>query len=121
MNAIHTSRNPARQPAAIQVLVHLLERLDRSSEPVGAEQYRAVALQLAQALAATAPGPELELLLEQSPAAAQVYENLQYQHAGLCRTPLEASLQSEFEAKDAIEKARHTSGLTNRGSSSGKK
>jgi len=121
MNATHTSRNPTRQPTAIHVLVHLMERLDRSAEPVGAEQYRAVAVQLAQALEAAPAGPALDLLLEQSPSAAEVYENLQYRYAGLCRSPLDASLQSETAAKDAIEKARHTSGFTNRDSSSVKK
>ena len=46
---------------------------------------------------ATLPG-----LLDHFPAAAEVYENLQYAHAGLCRAPLEMSLQSELAARELL-------------------
>ena len=38
--------------------------------------------------------------------AAAVYENRHYDVAGLCRTPLEASLNSELRARQVINKAR---------------
>lgn len=46
----------------------------------------------------------LPALLDLLPAAAEVYENLQYAHAGLCRTPLPLSLSSELAARAALEK-----------------
>jgi hypothetical protein len=39
------------------------------------------------------------------PAAAELYENLQYEHAGLCRSPLEAALNAELLAGAAIQRA----------------
>jgi hypothetical protein len=120
MNATHSPRTSTPQPATLYVLAHLMERLDRSAEPVGADQYRAVARQLGDALAAIEPGIVLNLLLQHSPSAAEMYENQQYSHAGLCRHPLDAALESERLARDVIEKARHTPGFTNRGPSSGK-
>jgi hypothetical protein len=41
-------------------------------------------------------------LLDHFPAAGEVYENLQYAHAGLCRAPLEASLVSELATRDLL-------------------
>ena len=121
MKTTHPERTPTRQPSAVHLLAHLLERLDRSPVPVDAVQYRSVAQHLADELGTVTPGASLDLLLSHYPAAAELYENLQYRHAGLCRTPLEPALQAELQAKDVIEKARHTSGFTNRGPSSGKK
>jgi len=45
-------------------------------------------------------------VLEAFPAAAQLYENLNYQHAGLCRSPMDASLAAELAARAAIDGAR---------------
>ena len=41
-------------------------------------------------------------LLDHFPAAAEVYENLQYGHAGLVRAPLEMSLSSELAARELL-------------------
>jgi hypothetical protein len=49
---------------------------------------------------------ELDAVLARVPAAAELYENLNYQHAGLCRSPLDASLAAEAAARAAIDKAR---------------
>ncbi|MCH8855539.1 MAG: hypothetical protein IIA03_04705, partial [Proteobacteria bacterium] len=46
--------------------------------------------------------PALATVLDHFPAAAELYENLQYAHAGLCRAPLEASLQSELAARELL-------------------
>ncbi|VWX63588.1 conserved hypothetical protein [Burkholderiales bacterium 8X] len=89
-----------------QVLAELLERLDRSRVPIGAEQYRSVVLRLAEQFRQVETGPMLGKLLDAYPAAAQVYENTNYQHAGLCRSPLDASLASELAAKRAIARAK---------------
>lgn len=87
------------------VLAELLERLEHSAVPVGAEQYRSVATHLIDALGQVTPGRALAALLDTHPAAAEVYENLNYQHAGLCRSALEPALQAEQQARQAIERA----------------
>ncbi|HEY1103917.1 MAG TPA: hypothetical protein VGE70_10910 [Burkholderiaceae bacterium] len=88
------------------VLAQLMERLDHSAVPVDAHQYRSVAARLADALRAAPPGAALSALLETHPAAAELYENLNYQHAGLCRSPLDRSLAAETGARELISKAR---------------
>jgi hypothetical protein len=45
-------------------------------------------------------------LLDHFPAAAEVYENLQYAHAGLCRVPLEVSLTSELATRSLLDRVR---------------
>jgi hypothetical protein len=87
------------------VLAQLLERLERSTVAVGAEQYRCVVRHLVDEFNDAPPGDELNRLLDTHPAAAQVYENLRYPHAGLCRSPLDASLATELRAREAIERA----------------
>jgi hypothetical protein len=87
------------------VLAELLERLEHSAEPVGPEQYRSVATHLIQAFGDVKPGNELGVLLDTHPAAAELYENINYQHAGLCRSPLDPALAAERQARQAIERA----------------
>lgn len=93
----------------VQVLAELLERLDHSKVPVDAGQYLAVVQRLADALGRVEPGPALSAVLDHFPAAAALYENQQYAHAGLCRSPLSVSLATERSAKEAIERAMHPS------------
>ena len=86
------------------LLAALLERLDQRGG-ADAGQYRDLAARLAVELTDVAHDAALEALLEASPAAAAIYENLNYQHAGLCRTPLDAALGAELLARDAIARA----------------
>jgi hypothetical protein len=92
------------------LLAQILDRLERSAHPVDAEQFRTVAARLAARLAAeleTVPhDAALESVLEAFPAAAEIYENLNYQHAGLCRCALEPALAAEMAALAAIDSAR---------------
>ena len=74
------------------VLAALLERLEQSAVPVGAEQYRSVVQHLVNELGDVEPGAALGALLDTHPAAAELYENVNYQYAGLCRSALDASL-----------------------------
>lgn len=104
MNAIHTPSSRA-DLTVTHVLSELLERLEHSTVPVGAEQYRSVVSRLASALKVAEPGRELSALLDTHPAAAEMYENNVYQHAGLCRSPLDPALAAEQQAKQAIERA----------------
>lgn len=83
-------------------LAQLLERLERDMAPASAQQYRSVVDHLSKELAEVEPGDDLSDLLDAFPATAQLYENLHYAHAGLCRSPLDASLQAELRAKAVI-------------------
>jgi hypothetical protein len=88
------------------VLARVLERLECSPVRVDAEQYRAVVDYLAAELEVAPRDAGLEMLLENFPATAQLYENLNYQHAGLCRSPIQHSLTAEVEARAALLHAR---------------
>ena len=94
------------------VLAELLERLERSAEPVGAEQYRSVVQHLVSELGVVEPGSALRALLDTHPAAAELYENVNYQYAGLCRSALDASLSAERQAKELMNRAMHR-GISN--------
>lgn len=83
-------------------LAQLLERLERNFAPTSADQYRSVVAHLSQELGDADPGEDLNGLLDTFPATAQLYENLQYAHAGLCRSPLDASLEAEVQARRVI-------------------
>lgn len=89
------------------LLARVLERLERSAEPVDAEQYRSVVTHLADELAASSQDPGLDAVLQACPAASELYENLNYQHAGLCRSSLDFSMAAETAARAAIAKARN--------------
>ncbi|MDO5692842.1 MAG: hypothetical protein Q4G70_10235 [Pseudomonadota bacterium] len=91
-------------PRTALVLAQLLERLDASRDAVDPHQYRAVALRLRDEL--RDPDVCWDPLLEHSPAAAALYENLHYGDAGLCRSPLDAAMRAEMAARDAIAAAR---------------
>ena len=104
MNATKTPA-PKTDLAVTHVLAQLLERLEHSAVPVGAEQYRSVVTHLVEEFRDVEPGAQLGQLLDAYPAAAEVYENLNYQHAGLCRSALDASLAAELAAKNAISRA----------------
>lgn len=104
---MNTTQNPSSSASltVTHVLANLLERLEHSAVPVGAEQYLSVVNRLASALGEAEPGPELGALLDTHPAAAEMYENAHYQHAGLCRSPLDPALAAERQARQAIERA----------------
>ncbi|HYE40000.1 MAG TPA: hypothetical protein VEB23_08720 [Ramlibacter sp.] len=95
-------------PKNLVMLARMLERLDRSAEPVDAQQYRGVVEHLSDVLRSMPHDAALEAVLEASPATAELYENLQYQYAGLCRSPLDAALGAELAAREAIAAARQS-------------
>jgi hypothetical protein len=88
------------------VLARVLERLERSAVPVDPEQYRAVVEHLATELEVAPRDAGLETVLENFPATAELYENLHYQHSGLCRSSLALSLGAEVDARSLIDSAR---------------
>ena len=114
MQAARPSTPPSAQPIGGPLktaitLAELLQRIESSVLTVGPTQYRRLVQHLARLLDGLAPGPGLDALLETFPAAAALYENVRYDHAGLCRSPLDASLTTELQAREAIDKARATS------------
>jgi hypothetical protein len=86
----------------VVVLAQLLERVEASPRAIGAEQYRALVRQLMRALDDDLPGDVLDAVLGACPAAAELYENMHYGHAGLARQPLERSVASELLAAQLI-------------------
>ena len=87
-------------------LAELLQRVEASTQPIGADQYRRLAQHLTRLLDGLPPGARLDALLSAFPAAAVLYENTRYAQAGLCRSALESSLRSELAARGVINKAR---------------
>lgn len=96
---------PVHIPASMAVVVtlaRLLQRLEGSSESVSPQQYRTVVERLSQELQRTPPGEAFDAVLSAFPAAAELYENLHYQNAGLCRSPLEGGLNAELKARELL-------------------
>lgn len=101
LQAMKTLQSPSRTAA---VLAQLLERLDASRTSVDAHQYRTVVARLSDMLADS--DVDWQPLLDESPVAAALYENLHYAEAGLCRSPLEAATRSEVAARALIDAVR---------------
>jgi len=104
MNITKPQAAPADHAVAV-LLAQLLQRLDQSAEPVGAEQYRSVVRHLSAEFESLPTDATLSALLDACPAAAELYENLNYQFAGLCRSSLDLSLDAEQRARQAIHRA----------------
>ncbi len=83
-----------------------LERLERGGARIDADQYRLIVDRLAAALRDANPDDHLRALLSSSRAASELYENLRYEHAGLCLRPLEKALAAETKARAWIDAAR---------------
>jgi len=90
----------------LAAMAGLLQRLDQQPLSASADQYRRVAQQVTELLAKAEPHPQLHALLAAAPAAAELYENLRYEHAGLCLAPLDTALSAELAAAAAITRAQ---------------
>lgn len=86
----------------VVALAGLLARVEASPIRIHADQYRMLVGQLQSALAEELPADALDRILAAFPAAADVYENMHYAHAGLSRAPLERSVASEMAAAKLI-------------------
>jgi hypothetical protein len=84
-------------------LLQALEGQGRAADP---HQYRLVVEKLSAELRERQGHEALPRLLDHFPAAAEVYENLQYAHAGLVRAPLEKSLASELAARQLLDRVK---------------
>ena len=85
-------------------LARLLERVEANPVAVGADQYRALIVQIKAALAAPVPAAPLQAILKAHPATAEVYENMHYEVAGLSRSPLDRSVATEMLASQLLDK-----------------
>lgn len=103
---ISSSPATSERPGVLMTLAHLLERLERSGSSIDAGPYRLVAARLADALATETPGERMQAVLSTFPAAAELYENMNYQYAGLCRSPLQPALDAEVKAVELIRRLR---------------
>ncbi len=88
------------------VLARVLDRLERSAQPVDAEQFRSLVSRVTAELVSTPHDAGLEAVLDTFPSVAELYENLNYEHAGLCRSALDPALAAELAARAAIDAAR---------------
>jgi hypothetical protein len=98
-----------RIPAHLTVaftLSRLLQRLELSCDAVDAHQYRAVARRLAEELSVLPMDESLSVILKVHPSAGELYENLHYAQAGLCRAPLEVAVQTEQETRELLARLR---------------
>lgn len=96
-----------RPPEAIQDVVRLasaLMTMEGSGKPFDAGQYLRLVEQLTATLKLAPAGDALETVLRVFPATATVYENLRYEHAGLCRSPLKRNLDSERQAVELVKR-----------------
>jgi hypothetical protein len=114
MNSIQPQAAPARLAVAV-LLSQLLQRLDQSPVSVGAEQYRSVVRHLADELEQLNGDALLPRLLDSFPSVAELYENLNYRHAGLCRSPMEPALGAEVQARQLIERIQRGAAPTQAG------
>ena len=99
-----TSADQTGQPADLSVpiaLAQLLEHLERRPRGAHPAQYQAVAMRLVETLSQF-DRDTLEPLLRASTATAEIYENLHYAQAGLCRADLDSAMKAEIIAKADI-------------------
>ena len=100
------TKSPTADLPSAAVLAATLERLEREPRGADADQYRFVVERRKASLSALAGEPALKTLLIRFPAAAELYENLQYAHAGLCLHDLDRSLKAESMARDLLSRAK---------------
>ena len=70
-----------------------------------------MAQRLADELSTLQPDAMMDAWLRGHPIASESYENLAYEHASLCRHPLDAALAAELQAKALIARAGSGSSL----------
>lgn len=87
-------------------LAQLLQALEGQGRAADPHQYQVLVGKLGAELREHQGHEALSGLLDHFPAAAEVYENLQYAHAGLCRAPLELSLGSELATRELLGRVR---------------
>jgi len=80
----------------------ILERVERSPQPVDADQYQLLVQRLKTLLATDLPPDALHAILSAHPATAELYENLTYGHAGLTGASLDRSVATEQATRSLL-------------------
>lgn len=87
------------------VTAALLQRFEAGGQPMAPQQYRALVQQARLLLDGAPPDAALDAVLHAFPVLSDLYENRHYEHAGLCRQPLEAAAAAEQAARQALQRA----------------
>jgi len=95
-----TQRLAELQPIA--ALAKILQEVEAGGYAGHAEQYQHVASQLSQLLADVEPDEILYSIFNAYPAAAELYENVRYAHAGLCLHDIDAAIKAETAAAELL-------------------
>ncbi len=95
----------SNQMSVVATLAALLERIEQSGVAPDARQYQELIQRLEHELATVESDPMLPALLDAFPAMAEVYENMRYQHAGLCRSNLDVAMAAEIEVRQLLGRA----------------
>ncbi len=103
MSTARTIQIPERLRVLV-TLAGLLERLEVDVQAGGAGQYQSVVRHLSDELGRLEGDDGLQMVLGMFPASSELYENMRYDQAGLCRSPLEMSLNSELQARAEIDR-----------------
>jgi hypothetical protein len=104
MQVHSTTLKLPRHLQSLAELAALLERVERQGPRPDAAQYRELSQRLSQLLAQTPPSADLDRLLAVAPATAELYENLHYARAGLCRSPLERATEAELQTRQLLQR-----------------
>lgn len=113
-SANDTSANVVHLPATLQNLANLsalLERIERGQRAPDPAQYRQLVDHIVGEIQLRSNDVALPQLLACFPATAELYENLRYDVAGLCLSPLEQSVDAERMTRQFLQ------ALSNRSSS----
>lgn len=92
------------QPVA--ALANMLQQLENriAATGAGADQYREVAEQLSTLLRRNEPDNLLYQVLSAFPAAAELYENVRFEYAGLCLHQIDQAASAEQAARDLFDR-----------------
>jgi hypothetical protein len=86
----------------VVALAELLECVENGTAHASADGYRLLVQRLQVGLSQDFPADVLLSLLDEYPAASQVFENMHYEHNGLSRSPLDRSVSSELMARQIL-------------------
>lgn len=90
--------------AALARILQQLESDNSLASPAYAQQYKSVAAQLAAIMQRVEPDALLYQVLSAFPAAAELYENVRFEYAGLCLHDLEQSAKAERATRAVLSK-----------------
>ena len=93
----------------IAALARVLQELESAGNQAHPQQYQAVASRLSGLLENVEPDALLYQVLSAFPAAAELYENVRFEHAGLCLHDIEQVAQAEQATRDALAAIRDRS------------